>query len=123
MKKETEKKYTLNPLHNYVIVRPLTETEMGDIEHKKTSIIITTESEKRGKTMFADVVAVGPGKFIDTSVDMGRVLHKYAPITVKPGERVIFSEYDGNELFIQGERFFSVREEFIHCKICDLNQK
>ncbi len=113
----TKEKDMFNPLSNYVIVKPMAEEEIAKIEMQSKVIIIPHGVEKRGKTLFADVVAVGPGKWIKTgySIAPATPTDEFSPMQVKIGDRVIMSEYDGNEVVVNGVTYMAIRDEFIFC--------
>lgn len=75
------------------------------------------------------VIAVGPGKFVefgkgqlapDPNIkEMQEILYGdvplLAPITVKPGDRIMFSKYAGADIELQGEKYTILTEAAIHC--------
>ncbi|MFH1402134.1 MAG: co-chaperone GroES [Patescibacteria group bacterium] len=105
-KKMTEKakgvKSAIIPLADRVLVRPLTEAEM----EKKTNFgIIIPETIDEGKVKDQGiVVAVGKGKYDDGKLN---------PMTVKEGDRVVFSRYGFDEVKLKGEEYFILKEENI----------
>src|SRR3990167_3446104 len=102
------------PLHNYVLVKPLSEDEMAKIEMKSAGIIIVPSTlEKRGKTVIGDVIAVGPGKWFRNTSANNPIYSVLSQMSVKEGDRVIFSEYDGNEVIVESTNYYAVRDEFI----------
>jgi chaperonin GroES len=87
------KKLSITPLADRVIVKP-------DAAEEKTAggiIIPDTAKEKpqRGK-----VVAAGPGK-------------KDEPVTVKPGDTVLYGKYAGTEITVEGYDYLIMRESDI----------
>lgn len=90
------------PLADRVLVRPLTEEEM----EKKTDFgIIIPETVDEEKTRDQGiVVAVGAGKYDDGKLNK---------MTVKVGDRVLFSKYAFDEVKIKSEEFFILKEENI----------
>ena len=99
-KKTTENK--IIPLADRVLIRPLTEKEM----EKKTNFgIIIPETIDEEKTRDQGiVVAVGAGKYDDGKLNK---------MTVKEGDRVLFSKYSFDEVKINDEEFFILKEENI----------
>lgn len=88
----------IRPLHDRVIVKRTEENEKT-----KGGIIIpdsAKETPAEGK-----VISVGPGKRDETG--------KLVPVDVKVGDRIIFSKYSGNEIKVEGEEYFIMREEDI----------
>ncbi|MDG5815399.1 co-chaperone GroES [Chitinispirillales bacterium ANBcel5] len=73
-------------------------------EEKTSGGIIIPDSAKE-KPQEAEVVAVGPGKSNDKG---GKV-----EISVKKGDKVLYSKYAGTELEIEGEEYLIVRESDI----------
>ena len=90
---------TLRPLHDRVLVRPLTE------EDKKTSFgLIIPETVSKEKPEQGIVMAVGRGKYDDGVL---------VPLTVKVGDKVMFSKYGYDEVKLEGQEYFILREESI----------
>src|SRR2546428_12197886 len=77
----------LKPLSDRVIVKAITaeETTRGGI------VLPDTAKEK---TQEGEVVAVGPGRVLDSG--------KVAAMDVKVGDRVVYSKYGGAELYRHG---------------------
>jgi chaperonin GroES len=92
----------VTPLHDRVLVRRLEqkETERGGI------IIPDTAKEKPQE---GQVIAVGAGKL----KDKGRRI----PLDVKPGDRILFGKYTGNEIKIDDQEYLILREEEILAKV------
>ncbi|MFP2997174.1 co-chaperone GroES [Spongiivirga sp. MCCC 1A20706] len=83
----------IKPLADRVVVEPLpaeTQTASG-------LYIPDTAQEKQQK---GKVVAVGPGK-------------KDEPLTVKPGDTVLYGKYSGSELKLDGTDYMIMREDDI----------
>ena len=83
----------LNPLSNRVVIK-FEEAE----EKTKTGIILTASAQE--KPQVADVIAVGPGKVTDNGA--------VAPMTVKVGDKVLYSKYGGTEVHYEGEDYLIV---------------
>ena len=66
------------------------------------AIVGETTKEKPTK---AEVVAVGPGKALESG--------ELRPLSVKPGDKVLVGKYAGTEIKIDGEEFLMMREEDI----------
>lgn len=95
---EVEKKPNLRPLGDKVLIRPLSDEEMGS---KSPSGIIIPETVDRNKADRGLVVAVGPGRFDEDG-------EKRIPLGVKEGEKVIFQwgdkiEYKGTDYYLVSE--------------------
>ena len=88
----------IRPLHDRVIVKRVEE-------EKKSAggiVIPDTAAEKPSQ---GEVVAVGPGK----TDDNGRVV----AMGVKPGDRVLFGKYSGQEFKLDGQDYLHMREDDI----------
>ena len=68
----------------------------------KSGIILAAKAQEKPVT--AEVVAVGPGGMVDG---------KEVTMQVKPGDRVIYSKYAGNEVKLDEEEFVIVRQNDI----------
>ena len=87
----------LNPLSDRVVLK------MVEAEETTKSGIILAGSAKE-KPQVAEVIAVGPGGSVDG---------KEVVMTVKAGQRVIFSKYSGTEVKCDGEEYIIVRQSDI----------
>ena len=87
----------LVPLLDRVVLKQL-EAE----ETTKSGIILTTSAQE--KPQEAEVIAVGPGGVIDgNKVEM----------QVKKGQKVIYSNYSGTDVQLDGEEYIIVRQSDI----------
>ena len=87
----------LRPLGDKVVLKQL-EAE----ETTKSGIILAAKAQE--KPQEAEVIAVGPGGIVDG---------KEVAMTVKKGEKVIYSKYAGTEVKLDGEEFIVVRQSDI----------
>ena len=87
----------LVPLGDRVVLKQV-EAE----ETTKSGLILTTSAQE--KPQEAEVIAVGPGGLVDG---------KEVPMQVKPGDKVIYSKYAGNEVKLEGEEYIIVRQNDI----------
>ena len=71
-------------------------------ETTKSGIILAAKAQEKPVT--AEVVAVGPGGMVDG---------KEVTMQVKPGDRVIYSKYAGNEVKLDEEEYVIVRQSDI----------
>lgn len=97
-----ETRNTIIPLADRVLVRPLTDKEL----EKKTDfgiIIPDTVDEEKVKDQ-GIVIAVGKGKYDDGQLN---------PLTVKVGDKVMFSKYGFDEIKLNDEEYFILKEENI----------
>ena len=85
---------SIKPLSDRVVIKEL-ESE----ETTKSGIVLPGSAKE--KPQMAEVVAVGPGGLVDG---------KEVEMTVKPGDKVIFSKYAGTEITFDGEKLMIVRQ-------------
>jgi chaperonin GroES len=78
-------KVKIQPLGDRVLVKPVESKEI-----KRGGIIIPDTAKE--KPQEGEVVAVGKGKMTED----GKVL----PMDVKPGDRILYGKYSGNEIKI-----------------------
>ena len=88
------------PLGDRVILRPLSLEETGT----KTAAGIIIPDTAKEKPEQGKVVAVGPGKYEDGM----RI-----PMSVKVGDRVLFSKYGYDEVKVGGVEYYVVSESNI----------
>lgn len=86
---------SVKPLEDRILVRPM------DRETQTASGIYLPESAAE-KPMHGEVVAVGPGKLLESG--------ERAKPTVKAGDTVVFGKYSGTEIEIKGDTHLIVRE-------------
>jgi chaperonin GroES len=86
-------KVKIKPLADRVLVEP------APAEEKTAGGIIIPDTAKE-KPQKGTVVAVGPGK-------------KDEPMTVKPGDLVLYGKYSGTEITIDGTNYLIMRESDI----------
>jgi chaperonin GroES len=96
-------KSPITPLGDRVIVRPLTEEELGTVS--KSGIIIP-ETAKKEKPEQGVVIAVGAGKWNEDA-------DKRVAMDVKEGDRVVFSKYGYDEVKVEDHEYFIVSESSI----------
>ena len=99
MSKKTAK-INVTPLADRVLVKPESEEK----ESKTKSGIIIPETVDKEKPQQGEVVAVGPGKYDD-----GDLIKP----TVKVGDTVIFSKYGYDEIKIDDEEYYILKEDSI----------
>lgn len=90
---------SIRPLGDRVVVRVL------DAEEKTAGGILLPDSAKKKPTE-GEIVAVGEGRTLDSG--------KKNPMSVKVGDRVIFSKYGGNEVTVDGQELTILDEEQIY---------
>jgi len=98
MSKDTTAQVTLRPLGDKVLIRPLSDDEIGT---RSPSGIIIPETVNRDKADRGEVVAAGPGRWDEDG-------EKRIPLGVTVGDIVIFQwgdkiEYQGTEYYLVSE--------------------
>jgi chaperonin GroES len=99
----SETKSPITPLADRVVVRPLTDEELGTVS---AAGIIIPDSAKKEKPEQGVIIAVGPGKWDEDG-------EKRLPLEVKIGDRVVFSKYAHDEVKIDDKEYFIVGESSI----------
>lgn len=84
------------PLYDRVVVKRL------EAQEKTASGLFLPESAKE-KPQQAEVVAVGTGRRLDNG--------EVRPLSVKPGDKVIFGKYSGDEIKLDGEELIILKED------------
>ena len=79
---------TVKPVGDRIVVRAVEQAE-------KTAGGIFLPDTAKEKSQEAVVVAVGPGRTLDNGT--------LVPVSVKPGQHILFSKYAGSEMKIDGE--------------------
>ena len=80
----------IKPLADRVVIEPI------PVEEKTASGIIIPDASKE-KPLKGKVVAVGPGKVDE-------------PMTVKSGDTVLYGQYSGTEVKLDGTNYLIMRE-------------
>jgi len=91
----------ITPLHDRVLVRRLEEKEVV-----KGGIIIPDSAKE--KPQEGEVIAVGSGR---------REKGELIPLDVKPGDRILFGKYSGNDIKIDDEEYLILKEDEILAKL------
>ena len=87
----------IKPLGNRVVIKRAEAQEQT-----KSGILLTGAAKE--KPQYADVIAVGPGIVVDgVRVEM----------EVKVGDKVLYSQYAGNDIKIDGEDVIILKEDDI----------
>ncbi len=86
----------LKPIHDHLVVKPITENEMT-----KSGIVLpdTVDKEKPEK---GEVIAVGEGKLLDNG--------QRAAMSVKVGDKVMFKKYSPDEIKVDGVEYLIITE-------------
>jgi chaperonin GroES len=88
----------IRPLHDRVLIKRVKE------EEKTKGGIIIPDTAKE-KPVEGKVVAVGSGKILEDG--------SVRKLEVKPGDRVLFGKYSGQEIKVDGEEMVILREDDI----------
>ncbi|OQA07984.1 MAG: 10 kDa chaperonin [Firmicutes bacterium ADurb.Bin373] len=88
----------IRPLGERVLVKPLPS------EEKTRGGIVLPDTAKE-KPQEGEVMAVGSGKLLETG--------QRVPIDLKPGDKILFSKYAGNEVKINDVEYLIMRESDI----------
>jgi chaperonin GroES len=86
------------PLHDRVLVRRIEE------EEKTAGGLIIPDTAKE-KPQTGEVIAVGEG----ARKDSGELI----PMTVKPGDRILFGKWSGSEVKLDGQEYLIMKESDI----------
>jgi chaperonin GroES len=87
----------IRPLGDRVVIKKLQAEEMT-----KSGILLTGAAKE--KPQEAEVVAVGPGGIVDG---------KEVKMEVKVGDKVLFSQYSGTEVKVDGEEYTILKQDAI----------
>jgi len=100
----------IKPLHNYVLIEPLSEEERG---HKTKTGILIPETVDKEKPDQGRVIEVGPGKRDNSPAGEGKLI----PVSVKKGDKVVFSSASWrngpDEIKVGEKKYFIINEDNI----------
>lgn len=96
-KKASKPQPSISPLADRLLVEPIEDEMQGE-----NSSIILPETMSKEKPEQGRVLKVGPGK----RGDDGEVL----PMSVKEGDRVIFTKFGPEDITVEGEEYLIVSE-------------
>src|SRR3990172_6177086 len=88
----------VKPLGNRVLLEPLKEAE------KSAGGIVLPDTAKK-KPQEGKVVAVGPGKRLDSG--------ELVPVSVKKGDIVIYAEYGGTDIKLGSKEYVVIDEDHL----------
>jgi chaperonin GroES len=88
----------IEPLNDKVVIRPSTPEEVT-----ASGLVIPQTAEE--KPMQGEVVAVGPGKRLESG--------ETSTMSVKVGDKVLFTKYAPDEVEVDGEEYLVIDEEKI----------
>ena len=89
----------IKPLSDHILIEPIKEEEKT-----KTGILLPETAEKERPEQ-GKVIAVGQGR----KTEDGKVI----PISVKPGQKVLFKKYGPDEIKVEGKEYLIAKEEDI----------
>lgn len=89
----------IKPLADHILIEPVKEEEKT-----KTGIFLPDTASKE-KSEEGRVIAVGPGK----KTDDGKIIM----MSVKVGDRVLFTKYGPNEIKVDNKEYLIAREDDI----------
>ena len=90
------KKQNIQPLFDYVLVRPL------QMEQTTASGIVLPDTVKE-KPQVGEIMAVGPG----ATNEQGKAV----PMVVKVGQKVLYKKWGGNEVKVEGEEWLLIEQK------------
>jgi chaperonin GroES len=86
----------IRPLYDRIVVKRIDEKETS-----RNGIIIPDSAQE--KPHEGEVIAVGHGKRLDDG--------QLVALDVKPGDRILFGKYSGNETKVEGTEYLIMRED------------
>ena len=89
----------IEPMYDKVVIKPATEEEVT------ASGLVLPDTAQKEKPMQGEVVAVGAGKRLENG--------EHAPMSVKVGDKVLFTKYAPDEIELNGEEYLVIEEEKI----------
>ncbi len=92
----------LKPLGDRILIEPLDPEESAG--KTKSGIVIPDTAEKE-RSEQGKIIAVGEGRRTDDG--------KLIPLSVKKGQKVLFSKYGPSEVKIEGKEYLIAKEEDI----------
>ena len=91
-----KKSMNIKPLHDHVIVKPVTADEVT------ASGIILPDTMDKERPEKGEIIAIGEGRFSKTG--------ERIPMSVKVGDVVMFKKYSPDEIKIDGEELLVIKE-------------
>lgn len=89
----------IKPLSDHILIEAVKE------EEKTKTGIFLPETTSKERPEEGKVIATGPGKIIEDG--------KIIPMSVKPGDKVIFNKYGPNEIKVGGKEYLIASESDI----------
>lgn len=97
-------RFSVKPLGSRVLIKPFTKEELT----KKNSFGIILPDSGKEKSEQGIVVAVGPGEYRDGV---------FVSVSLNVGDKVAFSKYGYEDINIDGEEHYLIKEENILAKL------
>ena len=89
----------IKPLGDHILIEPVKE------EEKTKAGIFLPETASKERSEEGKVIATGPGKMTDEG--------KIIPMSVKPGDKVLFTKYGPNEIKVDNKEYLIATESDI----------
>ena len=89
----------IKPLADHVLIEPIKE------EEKTKFGILLPETSSKEKPEEGIIIATGSGKITPDG--------KMLPMSVKPGQKVLFTKYGPTEIKVEGKEYLIAREDDI----------
>lgn len=89
----------IKPLSDHVLIEPIKEDE------KSRGGILLPETASKERSEQGKIIATGPGR----TTPEGKMI----PMTLKPGDKVIFTKYGPNEIKIDNKEYLIASESDI----------
>lgn len=90
---------TIEPLYDRVVIKPLSQEEVT------ASGIVLPDTVDKEKPMQGEVIAVGPGRQLESG--------QTGPMSVKVGDKILFTKYAPDEVEIDNEEYLVIEESKI----------
>ena len=88
---------TIKPLSDHILIEPAKE------EEKTKSGIFLPDTAQKDRPEEGTIIAIGSGKKTDDG--------KIVPLSVKPGDKVLFTKYGPTEIKVEGKEYLIARED------------
>lgn len=95
-------KVNVTPFGDRLLIEPLSKEEL---EGKTASGIVIPDTAEKERPEQGKVIAVGEGKRNEDG--------KIVPMSIKKGQRVLFTKYGPTEIKVAGKEYLIAREEDI----------
>ncbi len=89
----------IKPLSDHILIEPIKE------EEKTKAGILLPETAEKEKPEQGKIIAVGPGRKTASG--------KIVPLSVQPGQKVLFTKYGPNEIKVDDKEYLIAKEEDI----------